>query len=185
MIKKHLQTAGSLLAVLAIFTSSASVFAEGGTSGSGTTSTHTTNSSEVKTATPSKTESTSDSAKQKLAEDKAKAEAERVRVCENRKTETKGVEGRVSERNQNQLNAYTKIAERVENLYKTKGYSVSNYDALVADVNAKKATAQAAVTALQNDTASLSTTTCEAGQGKAKVTQFRADLKTEKSAQKA
>lgn len=178
---KRISIASTSLVMLASL--STPVFAEGSSgSGSGShDSTETTSTSGRTEATkPTSTEIETHSA----GTDAQKKAAE-LKACENKKDVAEKAESRVAARGQNQINTFSKIAERVENFYQTKGYSVSNYDALVSDVNAKKVTAQAAVNTLKADSSSLSASACEGGHNKAKVGQFRTDLKNEKAAIKA
>lgn len=96
-----------------------------------------------------------DAAKAKLAEAQAKAEAQRdeaktrlqaakLRACEKRQTVIANTMKRISDRAQKQVALFSSIAERTQAFYEKKGKALENYDALVADVAAKKAAAEEA-----------------------------------------
>lgn len=119
------------------------------------------------------------------AEEQAKVAAAKEKLCATRKTTAGNIEDRISTRGQNRLNVITTVAGRVENYYVTKGLSVSNYDALVSDINAQKGTAQAAVDLVKADAAQMSSVTCGDGSGRTAVEKFKTDLKAEQAALKA
>jgi len=85
----------------------------------------------------------------------------------------------------NQETKFDGVATRVENRYTQKllpkGKTLSNYDALVADIVAKKAAVDAALSVAKNDVASFS---CTASDPKAQLTQHRKDMQTVKAALK-
>lgn len=72
-------------------------------------------------------------------------EGHKLRACQNREKAVTNIMNRIGDRGQKQIDLFTKIADRTQKFYVDKGLSASNYDALVADVAAKKAAAQAAV----------------------------------------
>jgi hypothetical protein len=72
-------------------------------------------------------------------------DAARLKVCQNREKEITTKMTTLTTRGTDHLNVFTKIADRVEAFYKTKGKTVANYDSLVADVNAKKAAVETAI----------------------------------------
>jgi len=105
--------------------------------------------------------------------------AGRLKACENRQQAIQNIMSRIADRGQKQLNLFDTIATRVETFYTNKGNTLSNYDALVAEVNAQKAEAQADVTATQAASSGFS---CDLSDPKAFVTSFKSSLKTEISA---
>jgi len=76
----------------------------------------------------------------------------KLKVCHLREKTIDNIMSRMGDRGVKQLDVFTKIADRTEAFYVKSGKVLSNYDALVADVTAKKADAQAAVTAAQSTT---------------------------------
>lgn len=114
-----------------------------------------------------------------------KQAAAKEKVCETHKRVVNNIETRIASRGQKRMDVITKIADRVEKFYTDKGLSVSNYDTLVANVNAKKDAAQAALDSIKTDAGNVSSITCGSGQGSVAVTQFKTDLKAEQTALKA
>lgn len=89
-------------------------------------------------------------------EAKAKVEAQRdeaktrlkdakLRACEKRQSVIANTMKRISDRGQKQIDLFSGIAERTQAFYEKKGKTLAGYDALVADVAAKKAAAEEAV----------------------------------------
>lgn len=77
----------------------------------------------------------------------------KLEACENRQANMNNIMSRVVDRASKQLAVFNKISERVQNFYEDKGYHISNYDGLVANVQSKKSAAQSAVqTVAQNGT---------------------------------
>ncbi len=105
----------------------------------------------------------------------------KLKVCQIREKSIDNIMSRIAERGQKQLDLFTTIATRVETFYTTKGKTLSNYDALVADVNAKKAAAQAAVDQVKSDKANFK---CDGTDPKGAADSFKNDLKLEISALK-
>jgi len=124
-------------------------------------------------------------AEQKAAEAKAKAQTRaaeaKLKACQNREKTITNIMSRLAERGQKQLNLFTTIAERTEAFYTAKGKPLVNYDALVADVTAKKTAAQTAIDTIK----STSTTfTCDGTDPKGVVSSFKNSLKAETAALK-
>lgn len=106
----------------------------------------------------------------------------KLKSCENRQKSVTNIVARISDRGQKQLTLFGTIATRVETFYTDKGKTLSNYDALVADVNAKAVAAQAAVTTTSSDGSGFS---CDGTDPKGFVSTFKDSLKTEISALQA
>jgi putative heme degradation protein len=104
----------------------------------------------------------------------AKLPDAKLRICKNRQNSVADIMGRINDRGQKQLDLYTKVSERVQKFYTDKGHTLSNYNELVAAVNAQKAAAQAAVDALARDKAGFS---CDNPDPKATATSFKNDQK--------
>lgn len=112
----------------------------------------------------------------------ARLDATKLKVCQLREKAIDNIMARIGDRGQKQLDLFTTIATRVETFYTTKGKTLSNYDALVADVNAKKAAAQTAVDTVKADKANFK---CDGTDPQGAAATFKADLKLEISALKA
>lgn len=111
-----------------------------------------------------------------------KLSAARLRACQNRQQAITNIMSRIADRGQKQLDLFTTIATRTENFYTSKGKTLSNYDTLVADVNAQQAAAQSEVTAIRSASTSFS---CDAGNPQGMVQSFKTALKGEISALQA
>jgi len=105
--------------------------------------------------------------------------AAQLKVCQRRETVITNIMTRIASRGQKQLTLFSTIASRTETFYTDKGKTLSNYDALVADVNAKQAAAQTAVTAASSASSGFS---CDGSDPKGFVSLFKDGLKSEISA---
>jgi hypothetical protein len=105
----------------------------------------------------------------------------KLKACQNRETAINNIMARIATRGQKQLDLFTTIATRVETFYTTKGKTLSSYDALVADVTAKKTAAQTAVDTVKADQANFK---CDGTDPHGASDTFKADLKLEISALK-
>lgn len=106
----------------------------------------------------------------------ARLDAAKLHVCEVHQKVINNIMNRIADRGQRRLDVYSKIAERVEAFYTKKGKTVSNYDTLVADVNAKKSAAQDAVNKVKDDKADFK---CDGSDPKGAAASFKDDLKLE------
>lgn len=106
----------------------------------------------------------------------------RLKACENRQKVIVNIMARLSDRGQKQLELFTEIAERTQQFYASTGRNAANYDALVADVAAKRTAAQAAVSTVTDAGAKFA---CDAEDPKGIATAFRDSLKAEIDALKA
>jgi hypothetical protein len=106
----------------------------------------------------------------------------KLKACQNRETAINNIMGRIADRGQKQLDLFSTIATRVETFYTDKGKTLGNYDALVADVTAKKAAAQTEVDAVK---ASSVTFKCDGTDPKGAAASFKDGLKAEIDALKA
>lgn len=106
----------------------------------------------------------------------------KLKACENRQKAITNIMYRLADRGQKQLDVFSTIAERTEKFYADKGKTLSNYDTLVADVNANKIVAQAAVDAVK---ANSITFKCDGTDPKGVAASFKEALKTEIEALKA
>ena len=109
----------------------------------------------------------------------AKAAAGQLKACQNREKAITNIMTRIADRGQKQLTLFSTIATRVETFYTSKGKTLSNYDTLVADVNAKQTAAQTAVDTIKSASTSFS---CDNPDPKGVVNSFKDSLKSEISA---
>lgn len=82
---------------------------------------------------------------------------EKLKLCERREKVIATSMARLSDRSQKQFELFTTIATRTEDFYARKGKVLANYDALVAEVNAKKAAVQ---TIIDNEASNNATFSC-------------------------
>lgn len=106
----------------------------------------------------------------------------KLTLCSNHKDVIEAIMSRIADRGQKQLDLFTTIATKVENVYTSSGKTVSNYNTLVADINAKHTAAQTTVTTIKTDSTKFS---CTATNPQGIVTSFKTDLKAEISALQA
>lgn len=119
--------------------------------------------------------SNTDQAKTRLANAKLKA-------CQNRETAVNNILTRIGDRGQKQLDLFSTIATRAETFYVSKGKTLSNYNALVADVSAKKDAAVAAVSTVKSKSVTLK---CGDTNSKGLASSFKESLKSEITALQA
>jgi len=110
-----------------------------------------------------------------------KSAAAKLKSCQNREKAINNIMTRIAGRGQKQLDLFTSIATKTEKFYTDKGKTLSNYDALVADVNAKQTAAQTAVDAVKADSVTFK---CDGTDPKGAASSFKAALKSEISALK-
>lgn len=175
------------LALVALI--SAPVFAEGSTAQTGVETSDSTSSTTTSGGSPTSTEGTSHEGSQLSgSETSSKTEAEgrlqgtKMTLCENHKDVITAIMARIADRGQKQTDLFATIATRVETFYTKSGKTVTNYNTLVADVNAKHTAALAAVAKIKADS---NTFTCSATNPQGIVTSFKSDLKLEISALQA
>lgn len=88
----------------------------------------------------------------KREENKAKLEDKKLEICKKRESAINKSMQNISDRRNKQLEFLNKVSERTQTFYSDKQLSLANYDALVADVNAKKAAAEQAIDTLKAST---------------------------------
>lgn len=136
-------------------------------------------------ATPNAHAQTPTQAEQKATDAKANAQTRlpdtKLKSCQNRQTAITNIMSRLSDRGTKQLDLFSSIADKTEAFYIRKGNMLSTYDALVADLAAKKALAQTAVDAV---TSSSTTFKCDGTDPKGVATTFKDNLKVEITALK-
>lgn len=114
-------------------------------------------------------------AQTKLADAKLKA-------CQQREKAIKNIMARLSDRGTKQLDVFTKISERTQAFYTEKGKTLSNYDALVAEVSAKKEVATTAVATTKDSSVAFN---CDGTDPKGVSSLFKENLKAQNEALKA
>ncbi|MBA3757550.1 hypothetical protein H0X09_01680 [Candidatus Saccharibacteria bacterium] len=112
---------------------------------------------------------------------KAKLDANKLRVCEKREASINKIMQRIATRGEKQIGVFNKISERTQAFYVKKERTLSNYDALVADVNAKKVAAE---TALAEIKATIVDFKCDGTDPHGKSQLFKDNLKKEIAALK-
>ncbi len=120
-------------------------------------------------------------ASDKVAAAETRLAETKLKVCQNREKAIDNIMKRIAERGQKHIDLFSTIATRTETFYTTKGKTLSNYDALVAAVDAKKVLAQAAVDKVKGDSVTFK---CDGTDPKGAGELFKADLKLEISALK-
>ena len=106
----------------------------------------------------------------------------KLKVCQNRETRIKHIMARIADRGQKQVNLFSSIAEKTQKFYTEKGRTVASYDTLVADVEAKKTSAQSAVDTIKSNSEAF---VCTADDPRGMVSTFQDNLKAEIQALKA
>lgn len=106
----------------------------------------------------------------------ARLEGAKLRACENREKVVNNILDRIANRGERRLSVYSAIADRVQDFYVKKNLSLSNYEELVADVNAKKAVAQTTVDEIKADEVDFA---CDGSDPKGAAAGFKEDLKAE------
>jgi len=121
-------------------------------------------------------------AAEKRAEAQTRLANVKLKACQNREKAINNIMSRIATRGQKQVDLFSTIADRTEAFYTKKGKTLSNYDALVADVNTKKADAQSAVDTVKASSISFK---CDGTDPKGAASSFKDSLKAEISALKA
>ncbi len=106
----------------------------------------------------------------------------RLKACEKRENTVNNIMQRTAARGEKQMGVFDKIAQRTQDFYANKKLSLSNYDALVADVNAQKAAAQAALDDIKSSSVTFK---CDGSDPKGSAAAFKDKLKDETAALKA
>lgn len=116
---------------------------------------------------------TTTSTQQTTARSIAKLEASKLQLCKTRETEINNILSRISDRGTKQADVFDKIATRVKSFYVTKAKPLNNYEALVAQVDATKATVQSAVQKLSYSHITFS---CDGDNPRSVISTFKENL---------
>jgi uncharacterized coiled-coil DUF342 family protein len=170
----------AILTVALTFGTAYSVYAEDGTETAGDSST----TSDSKDVTEQEVKSLREevkNAREKVQTVKDRLAGRRLKACQAHQAAIQTILTRAGKRGDNHIALFSKITDRVETFYQTKGKTLATYDQLVSAVAAKKTAAQAAV-----DTVKAADTTFDCGSDnpKAQVAAFRAEVKAEIAALK-
>lgn len=169
-------------------TSTNTIEQNGSTSTGGTSSSSSENTVKVEQEAENLRQTVTDKLQSVKEETNQRVEAAKTRLqdaqlkrCEAQQKAITNIMGHIADRGQNQLDLFTTIATRVENFYTEKGKTLSNYDSLVADVNAKKA---AALTVVSNVKNADTTFNCSGDDPHGVISGFKTSLQQEISALK-
>lgn len=112
-----------------------------------------------------------------------KLQAAKLKVCQTRERNIKNRSVRLEDLVRNMESKFDTTEKRVEDYYTNtvipSGKTVANYDALISDIQAKKAVVQSALTKTQTDFNGFS---CTANDPKGSMTQFRQNMQAAKQA---
>lgn len=111
-----------------------------------------------------------------------KLEATKLKLCQNRERTTANIMARIADRGNKQMLVFDKISERVQAFYKSKGYSLGNYDELLAQVNTTRAGVQ---TATQTITQHGVDFNCDSDDPKGSVNAFKERARVQNEDMKA
>lgn len=118
----------------------------------------------------------------KEAEVKSRLDDIKLKSCKNREKSINNILARVADRGQKQIDLFSSIATKTQTFYQKNGKTLANYDKLVADINAKKAAAQAEVDKTKSMSASFA---CDGTDPKGAVSTFKESLQPQAEAIKA
>jgi hypothetical protein len=119
--------------------------------------------------------------KSNIADAKERLADTKLKVCQLHEQIINNRMQRTAQRGARHLERMGTLAERIEVFATKSGKTVANYDALVADVSAKKTAAQAAVDKVKSDSASFK---CDGSDPKGLGVAFKADVKAQAQALK-
>jgi Sec-independent protein translocase protein TatA len=111
----------------------------------------------------------------------ARLEGAKLKACQTREKAVTNIMARIADRGQKQIDVFTKIADRTKAFYQDKNRPLSNYDALVAEVNATQEAAVAANAVVKNVSINFA---CEGDNPKAVAGSFKDLVKTQNTALK-
>lgn len=139
-------------------------------------------STEVKTNIEEQQGGTRTSTEEHTATTQTRLGDAKLKTCQNRERAVTNIMVRLGDRGQKQIDLFNTIAERTEKFYTDKGKALTNYDALVGDVAAKKTAAQSAVSTVKSTSVEFK---CDSNDPKGVAATFKERLKAEIVAMKA
>ncbi len=105
----------------------------------------------------------------------------KLKVCQRREKQIDNIMARIADRGQRQVNLFSSIATKVEDFATKNNKKPSNYDALVAAVNAAQANAQQTVDTVKNTSVTFK---CDGSDPQGAAASFKTALKNEIAALK-
>lgn len=105
---------------------------------------------EAKASAQKRAEEAKQRAQSRASETKQRLEGAKLKACEAREKRISATMAQMTKRGENHIAVFTKISDRVKAFYEKKGHTAEDYDMLVAEVDAKKASAEAAVASAQS-----------------------------------
>lgn len=124
-----------------------------------------------------------EAAKNELEQKKEKLGDDKLKICQEREDHISSSMTGAASRGEEKITLFTKIAERTEAFYVSKGKVLSNYSDLVAAVNSQKTVAQEA--AVDNVKASSGGFKCDGNNPKATANLFKVDVEAMNNALKS
>src|SRR3989344_5876315 len=115
-----------------------------------------------------------EAAKNNLEAAKERLEENKLRICQAHEDKINSHMDAIAERGQKKIDLFSTIADRTKTFYLSKGKVLSNYDELVAAVDAKKAAAQAAVDVVISSSVTFD---CECDDPKGTASEFKTKVK--------
>ena len=112
----------------------------------------------------------------------AKLTNSRLKACQRREAVITKLMANLADRGTRQIEVFDKIADRTQVFYQEKGRTLDNYNALVAEVDAKKAAAEAAVQTTKDTVVEFD---CDGDDPKGAGAEFKENLKAQHEAMKA
>ncbi len=132
----------------------------------------------VKTQIEQRLKQTKEKLASKAALGREKLEATKLKICETKKSSIVRRSTRLAERAERQLANFSSKSTRIENFYNDKllpkGVTVSNYDDLIADIEAKKEAVSEAITSAKSSAENFD---CSAADPKGQLTNYRTDMR--------
>lgn len=123
-----------------------------------------------------------EAAKNELEQKKDKLKDDKLKICQERQDHISSSMTTVASRGQEKIDLFTKIAERTEAFYVSKGKVLSNYNDLVTAVNSQKTAAQATVDSVK---ASSDDFKCDSDNPKGTANLFKVDVEAMNNALKS
>lgn len=112
---------------------------------------------------------------EKKAQNEARLEEKKLEICKKREANVNKKMSNIVRRAEKQLGVFTKISDRTKTFYAEKNRTLANYDALIAEVDAKKLAAESALGALKVNNVEFK---CDGTDPKGAGASFRESQKT-------
>ena len=122
-----------------------------------------------------------EAAKNKLEAAKEKLSENKLKICKDHEDGINNAMAAIAARGQEKIDVFTKITERTEAFYTSKGKILASYNDLVATVNTKKAAAQSAIDAAISSSVAFK---CDGDNPKGAARDFKTKVKAMNNALK-